>query len=372
MKHWVAKNCCRMHHKHKNMNISNHLFGLLVLLLLTGCVEDPILKVTNITLSEPTVTLSEGDSLQLEVIFEPKGAKTNLMWTSSNEKVATVNQQGVVRALSRGFTMIKAKSDSLYATSDVNVTRVDLPYRLVWSDEFNGTSLDASVWNIETGGGGWGNRESQFYTGRPENLRVENGHLIIQARREPFQTNNYTSARINTRDKKSFQYGRIEARISLPSGQGIWPAFWMLGANFAIARWPLCGEIDIMEHAGSEPNTIVHAVHTGERNGSRGNNWFFKRNVPNVQHNFNVYSIEWEERASEGNDNIGFFINGVRSTTLWEPHVNATVQNWPFKQEFFLILNLALGGTMGGTINDAIFNNDVIMKVDYVRVYQRK
>lgn len=146
----------------------------------------------------------------------------------------------------------------------------------------------------------------------------------------------------------------------------------MLGANFATARWPLCGEIDIMEHTGSQPTTIVHAVHTADRNGSRGNNWSFKKTAGTVEGEFRTYAIEWEERANEGDDNISFYIDGVKSTTLWEPHVNSTVQQWPFKQDFFIILNIALGGTMGGTIDDGMFANPVLMKVDYVRVYQRE
>lgn len=344
-----------------------------VLLFLSACEkDDPDPKVQKVILSDAVVNLAEGDSLTLEVSFEPIGASETITWTSSNEKVATVSSTGKIKAISRGFTLIKAQADSVSATSEVTVTRTDLPYQLVWSEEFNGPTLDASVWNIETGGHGWGNQEKQFYTGRPENIRIEDGQLVIEARKEIYQSNSYTSARINTMNKKSFKYGKIEARISLPGGKGTWPAFWMLGANFPTARWPLCGEIDIMEHAGSQATTIVHAVHTSEKNGSRGNNWSFKKTAGNVENVFRTYAIEWEERANEGDDNISFFIDGVKSTTLWEPHVNATVQQWPFKQEFFIILNIALGGTMGGTIDDTIFNTPVLMKVDYIRVYQRK
>ncbi len=355
------------------MSFKRLFFVLPLLVLLISCDTEVIVPdVSNVMLSETNITIAEGDSITLEVIFEPEGASEKITWTSSNQKVAIVSEDGVVRALSRGYTLIRAQADSLFAVCDVHVTRDDLPYQLVWSEEFDGPELDLNVWNIEIGGGGWGNQERQFYTGRPENLRIENGHLIIEARKEVYQSNNYTSARINTRDKQSFKYGKIEARISLPKGRGTWPAFWMLGSNFPTARWPLCGEIDIMEHVGNDPNTVVHAVHTSDRNGSRGNNWSFKKTVPNIVNEFNVYAIEWEERANHGDDNISFYVNGVRSTTIWEPHVNSTVQQWPFKQEFFIILNLALGGTMGGTIVDSSFDEDVIMKVDYVRVYQRK
>ncbi len=343
------------------------------IVILAACnPDDPKPKVVNIRLSNPVLSMSEGDSVSLEVIFEPDGSGETITWTSSNEKVATVSATGKVKAQSRGFALIRAKGDSLSATCELTVTRTDLPYQLVWSDEFEGTSLNTNVWNIETGGNGWGNQEKQFYTGRTENLRVENGNLVIEALRETYQSNNYTSARITTQNKKAFKYGKIEARISLPKGKGTWPAFWMLGSNVSTARWPLCGEIDIMEHVGSQPTGIVHAVHTAEKNGSKGNNWSFKKTVGTVEGEFHTYAIEWEERANEGDDNISFYIDGIKSATIWEPHVNPTTQQWPFNQDFFIILNIALGGTMGGTIDDGMFANPVLMKVDYVRVYQRK
>lgn len=342
------------------------------IVLFMGCKPDDVKpSVVNILLADPVLSLNEGDSVTMEVIFEPVGSSETITWTSSNPKVAIVSSTGKVKALSRGFALIKAQATSLSATCELTVTRTDLPYTLVWSDEFEGTSLNTNVWNIETGGNGWGNQEKQFYTGRTENLRVENGNLLIEARKETYQSNNYTSARINTQNKKAFKYGKIEARISLPTGKGTWPAFWMLGANYATARWPLCGEIDIMEHTGSQSSTIIHAVHTAEKNGSKGNNWSFRKTVGAVEGEFHTYAIEWEERANEGDDNISFYIDGIKSATIWEPHVNPTVQQWPFNQDFFIILNIALGGTMGGTIDDGMFANPVLMKVDYVRVYQR-
>jgi beta-glucanase (GH16 family) len=356
------------------MNNFRYLFSFfLAVILFSACNDGPAPKATNLVLSDVDVSLAEKDSILLEVSYEPKeAASETITWSSSNLKVATVSDKGLVKAISRGYALIKAQGDSLFATCEVNVTRTDLPYQLVWSEEFNGTTLDAATWNIETGGNGWGNQEKQFYTGRTDNLRIENGELIIEAKKEVYQSNNYTSARINTRDKKAFKYGKIEARISLPQGKGTWPAYWMLGSNFATARWPLCGEIDIMEHTGSQPTRIVHAVHTGDKNGSKGNNWSSYKTVADVENQFHTYAIEWEEKYNEGDDNISFFIDGVKTATIWEPHVNSTVQQWPFKQEFFVIFNIALGGTMGGTIDDNIFANPVIMKVDYLRVYQRK
>lgn len=356
------------------MQIRSYIQLLLVSVLLIACNPKPPidLKVQKIVLSDTVISIAEGDSMKIGVTFLPTGASENTTWTTSNPKVATVSANGTVKALSRGFALIKAQGDSLHADCQVTVTRNDLPYQLVWADEFEGNSLNTDHWTIETGGGGWGNQEKQYYTGRTENLRIENGILLIEAKKEIYQSHSYTSARINTKDKKSFKYGKIEARINLPAGKGTWPAFWMLGANFASARWPLCGEIDIMEHIGSKPTMISHAVHTSEKNGSKGNNWYSQKTVSDAENNFHVYGIEWEERANEGDDAIHFTIDGVKTATIWEPHVDATIQKWPFKQEFFIILNLAMGGTMGGTIEDAIFENPVILKIDYVRVYQRK
>jgi len=350
------------------------IIGILFLTIATSCkTEEPVITAKSVTLDKTELSIAEGDSTILVPAFQPAGAmpKTTV-WTSSNEKVATV-VNGKIKALSRGTATIKVEVDTLLVTTcAVTVTRTDLPYQLVWSEEFDGTTLDLTKWNYETGGGGWGNQEKQYYTSRTDNIRFENGSLVIEAKKETYQTNQYTSARINTRDKVAFTYGKMEARISLPAGAGTWAAFWTLGSNIGVARWPLCGEIDIMEHIGSQPTMISHATHTSEKNGTRGNNWYNRQTRADVEGNYHTYAIEWEKKFNEGDDNITFYIDGVKSTTVWEPHVNATMQQWPFKLDQFIILNLALGGTMGGTINDAIFNNPVIMKVDYVRVYQRK
>jgi beta-glucanase (GH16 family) len=345
--------------------------AFMVLIFISCKKDDPVVAVQTVSLDKTEVALNEGDSVILTSSYFPVDAVAKTTnWSSSNEKVATV-VNGKIKAHSRGSALIKIEVDTvIVATCAVTVSRTDLPYKLVWSDEFDGTSLDLTKWSYEIGGNGWGNNEKQYYTNRPENLRIESGNLIIEAKKEVYQSNNYTSARIVTRDKAAFTYGKIEARISVPSGAGTWPAFWTLGSNIGVARWPLCGEIDIMEHVGSKPKMVSHAVHTSEKNGSRGNNWHWQKDFDNVENNFVTYAIEWEQRANEGYDNISFFVNGVKSTTIWEG-VNATIQQWPFKADQFIILNIALGGNMGGTINDAIFNSPVIMKVDYVRVYQR-
>jgi len=351
--------------------LKSALFTLICFIGISCKTEEPIVPIESVALDKTEISIAAGDSAMLTVNTLPAKSKaTKLEWKSSNEKVAIV-ANGMVKALARGTAQIDVEVDDFYTTKCmVTVTQTDLPFKLVWSDEFDGTTLDLTKWNYETGAGGWGNNEKQHYTNRSENIRIENGNLIIEARKETYQSSSYTSARINTRDKVAFKYGKMEARISLPSGKGTWPAYWMMGANIGVARWPLCGEIDIMEHVGSNPTMISHATHTSEKNGSKGNNWHWQGNFENVENNFVTYAIEWEERANEGYDNISFYVNGVKNTTIWEP-VNATVQQWPFKNEFFFLLNIAIGGNMGGTIDDSIFNNPVIMKVDYVRVYQR-
>jgi beta-glucanase (GH16 family) len=348
--------------------------GLITILIFVSCkTEEPIVPVQSVSFDKTEITLAEGDSVTLIPILLPAKAKTKTtVWTSSNEKVATV-VNGKVKAISRGLATIKIDIDTVISTTcAITVTRTDIPYKLVWSEEFEGSTLDLTRWNYETGGGGFGNQEKQYYTNRPENIRLESGSLVIEAKKEVYSSNNYTSARINTRDKVAFTYGKIEARISLPVGKGTWAAYWMMGSNITSARWPLCGEIDIMEHIGSQPTMISHATHTSEKNGTKGNNWYNRQTRADVESNFHTYAIEWEKKYNEGDDNISFYIDGVKSVTVWEPHVNATIQQWPFKADFFIILNLAIGGTMGGSIDDAIFNQPVIMKVDYVRVYQRK
>lgn len=239
-------------------------------------------------------------------------------------------------------------------------------YQLVWSDEFNGTSLDESNWTPQIGGGGWGNQEAQYYTARPENLRVQNGCLEIEGRKEQYENNEYTSARIYSKGKREFCYGKLEARISLPSGQGTWPAFWTLGNR---GSWPNCGEIDIMEHTGSVPNRIFGTLHTlKDRSGSRSSRAY--TGIQNIENNFHVYGCEWTKEEKSGKDVIRFYVDDI----VYSEQVEEVIDNdeyWPFNRPNYFIINLALGGTLGGTIYDNIFNTPLIMYVDWVRVYQR-
>lgn len=235
-------------------------------------------------------------------------------------------------------------------------------YSLFFSDDFEGNSLDLTRWNKETGYAP--NQELQYYTDRTENVRVEDGNLVLTARKEQYVSNrNYTSGKVTTKGKGFVRYGKIEARISVPSGAGTWPAFWMMSENNEYGTWPNSGEIDIMEHIGSDPTMISHAVHTANKNGSRGNNWYRRVYRDNVENNFHVYTLVW------GPDEMKFIVDDVESTTLYRNFAE-DYHGWPFDINFYAILNLAMGGTMGGAIDDNIFNGAVEMKIDYVRMYQ--
>jgi len=236
-------------------------------------------------------------------------------------------------------------------------------YTLVFSEEFDSTTLDPLKWNIQSGYAA--NQEKQYYSTGYQNIRIENGILIITGKKEQAEVSDrfYTSGRINTKGKGYIKYGKVEARISLPSGAGTWPAFWMMPETNVYGGWPKSGEIDIMEHIGSNPTMISHAVHTSNKNGSIGNNWYNRQTLTTAENNFHTYSIIW------GADDIKFYIDDTKSATLYR-NFSEDYKGWPFDQKFYVILNLALGGTMGGTINDNIFNQPVELKVDYLKIYQ--
>ena len=290
-------------------------------------------------------------------------------WSSSAEDIVKVDQQGMVTALKPGNATITLATPVESVTALVAVEHNWGEYSLVWSDEFNGDKLDESVWNYNTGGNGWGNNELQYYTTRPENIRIVNGCLEIEARKETYENREYTSARIYSKGKKSFLYGKMEARIKFPGGKGTWPAYWMMGES---GNWPKCGEIDIIEHIGSQDTRASFALHTQEKNGMNGKNWhsthFFDHPLSNDYH---VYGVEWCQEEENGKDCIRFTVDGVEYATAWENKIGDH-DSWPFYKPHYFILNLAIGGNMGGKVDDAIFNQKRIMYVDWVRVYQRQ
>jgi len=239
-------------------------------------------------------------------------------------------------------------------SKSTNVT-VNVVQSMVWSDEFDIPGApNASKWGYDVGAGGWGNNESQHYTNRLDNAVVSNGTLKIIAKAESFSGSSYTSARLLSRNKFSFKYGKIEVSAKLPTGVGTWPAIWMLGDNFTTAGWPACGEIDIMEHKGSDLNRIHGSLHYPGRSG--GNPVTATTLIQNATTAFHLYSCEWSPQS------IKFFVDG----NLYQSVANTTAL--PFNQPFFIILNQALGGTFGGAIDPSF--SSATFEIDYVRVYQ--
>lgn len=236
--------------------------------------------------------------------------------------------------------------------------------QLVWSDEFNYTGLpDATKWSYETGGSGFGNNEAQYYTkDRLENARVEDGNLVIEARKENYEGKNYTSARLVTRDKASWTYGRIEVRAKLPKGRGTWPAIWMLANDMKV--WPDDGEIDIMEHVGYDHGMVHASIHTKKYNHIINTQKTSKIEVKDLSEAFHTYTVEYNR------DRMDIFVDDKH----YFSYLNSekTYDAWPFNQPFFLILNQAIGGNWGGVqgIDDSIFPQKFY--IDYVRVYQYK
>jgi len=234
-------------------------------------------------------------------------------------------------------------------------------WTLIWQDEFEGSELDPEKWVAEIGGHGWGNNEYQFYTDRPENVRLENGNLVIEARKEFFIRRQYTSGRIKTQGLLSFTYGRVEARMKLPYGQGIWPAFWMLGDNIDEVPWPLSGEIDIMEHVGKEPRRIYGTVHGPGYSGSGGIGHFTTLPENSLQQEFHTFAIEWDPGE------IRWFVDDEQFFKLTSEQVN---NEWVYDHPFFILINMAVGGYWPGYPDEStVFPQ--FLTVDYVRVYQR-
>ena len=228
-------------------------------------------------------------------------------------------------------------------------------YQLVWSDEFNGGSIDASSWNFETGGNGWGNNEEEYY--QPENASIKNGCLVITGKKEEVQGKQYTSSRMTTRGKHEFLYGRIEARIKIPVGQGLWPAFWMLGADINQVNWPACGETDIMEHINAD--SLIYGTLHWDNNGHVQSG----DKLLSTPSSFHIYAIEWDK------DSVNWYVDSIKYHTV--VITNSINNTGAFHKPFFILLNLALGGNWPGQQID----DDKLpakMYVDYVRVYQKK
>jgi beta-glucanase (GH16 family) len=229
--------------------------------------------------------------------------------------------------------------------------------KLIWSDEFNNDGMpDSTNWayDLGTGFNGWGNNEIQYYTKSPENIYVKGGKLIIEAEKKYGQ---WTSARLKTHGKKSWTYGKIVFRAKLPGGKGTWPALWMLGDNISTVGWPLCGEIDIMEHVGKNPGVVQSALHTPASHGDTINK--NSKTVSTFDSKFHTYEALWTP------DKIEFFVDGDSYYT-YQPSVKDKT-TWPYDAPFYIIMNIAIGGGFGGEVDPAL--DFARMEVDYVRVY---
>jgi beta-glucanase (GH16 family) len=242
-------------------------------------------------------------------------------------------------------------------------------WNLVWQDEFNQQGLpDTTKWRYDVGGHGWGNNEKQFYLANSqENAYVADGKLHIVALKKKHDGSDYTSAKLTTYQKYALQYGKVEVMAKLPRGKGNWPAIWMLPESLIKGEeeWPFCGEIDIMEHVGKDPNVIHTSLHTGLYNHIKRTQISHFDTVQNVFDNFHKYGVEWT------GEYIKFYIDDTLFFESYKGQNGRVVTNdgWPFDKPYYLILNLAIGGNWGGEIDDAIFPN--VMEVEYVRIYKR-
>jgi beta-glucanase (GH16 family) len=235
----------------------------------------------------------------------------------------------------------------------------------VWQDEFEYTGApDPAKWGYDTGGGGWGNNELQFYTSETKNARVEGGLLTITAIKEKKETRDFTSARLVSKNKGDFLYGRVEARAKLPVGRGTWPAIWMLPTDWAYGGWPASGEIDIMEHVGFDPAKVHVTVHTKAYNHSIGTQKGKNKVIPTAMTDFHRYRIDWTP------ENIRGFIDDEE--VFFFPNEKSGADTWPFDKRFHILLNLAIGGNWGGAqgVDESIF--PATFAIDYVRVYKLK
>lgn len=238
-------------------------------------------------------------------------------------------------------------------------------WHLVWSDEFNqsnGDAPDPAKWNFDIGGNGWGNNELEYYTSRTNNVRIENGKLVIEARGEKFDERKITSARLLTKGKGSWTYGRFEARIKVPRGQGMWPAFWLLGADIDSAGWPASGEIDIMENIGKEPGTIHGTIHGPGYSGENGiGGPLTLPGKAEVSDDYHVFAVECETNS------IRWFMDGREYFSVTPASLPQNAQ-WVFNTPKFMLLNLAVGGHWPGYPDDTTVLPQKML-VDYVRVY---
>ena len=333
-------------------------FGLTA--LLAACSDDassgpdnsPQLESTSCS-SETPESYSEQD-LASSSSAEPTSSSTENAASSSSAVPASSSTENAA-----------SSSSAVPASSSENACiGEELDPAPIWNDEFNCDSLDESSWSYEIGNGewGWGNNEKQYYTDRPENIYVKDGYLHIRALKEAYQGSDYTSARIITKHKKSFTYGTVEARIALPKGKGIWPAFWMLGENIDEVSWPKCGEIDIIEAVNEE--SVVYGTHhwyaDGQADYGNSTKEYYGTHYDLDITEFHNYKMTWDSKM------MTMYVDDFK---YQEIAIDGDGGIEAFRKPFFFVLNVAVGGQWPGfDIDDSQFPNEML--VDYIRVYK--
>lgn len=250
---------------------------------------------------------------------------------------------------------------TVQTSAQAQSTEADPRWKLVWSDDFSQPGrIDPDKWEFETGGGGWGNSELEHYTDRLENVRQEKGHLVIEARRENYQGDTFTSGRIHT--KANWKYAKVEVRAKMPGGHGTWPAIWMMPERPTVSPtlWPDNGELDIMEHVGRAPDQVMSCFYTKNFNWMNNTGKIRVLPLKTATTEFHTYTFEWNpEEASYAVDGVVYHVF-KNPKTSWE--------EWPYDQKYHLILNMAMGG-FGGDVDPSIHSRKFL--IDSVKVYQR-
>jgi beta-glucanase (GH16 family) len=309
--------------------------------------EAPVSPSVSIT-SATVNPLCQGAALTFTAQATNGGSNPVYQWKVNGQNVGANSPTYTTSTLTNGQAVTCQMTSSAACIST--------PWNMIWSDEFNGTSLDPAKWTPEIGASGWGNNEWQYYTGTPNNVQFSDGQLHIIARNDGPAGQQYTSARLITKNNFSFKYGRVSGRLQLPLGQGIWPAFWMLGANIDQVPWPACGEIDIMEHINNEAKIY------GTTHWSNGGWTYNTGSIVTPVTGFHEYTVEWDSLS------VRFFMDGVQYHQHMINTGNGSLDE--FTKPFFLLLNVAVGGNWPGYPDGStIF--PVQMDVDYVRVWQR-
>ncbi len=340
-------------------------------------------KSDNDTITEPAnlvvnITVSETDEHKVLIVASAENATEYSLYIDNSPNSVSTNASGsfeysfetegvhiiTIKAFGTSGKYIKSDSQVIIGSGEVPIGEgysTPMTYagmQLVWNDEFNGSQIDESSWTFETGAGGWGNNEWQYY--RRENTFVDGGTLTIEARKEPWQGSNYTSSRIVTRNKKSFQYGRIDIRALLPKGQGIWPALWMLGNNLGDVGWPACSETDIMEMIGGSgrEKTVYGTIHWDD-NGHVQAGGSYSLTSGSFADKYHVFTLIWDATSMK------WYVddNQFKVITITPDHMTE------FHQPGFFIFNIAVGGNWPG-YPDASTTFPQQMKVDYIRVFQ--